>query len=188
MFYSIPTIFMTYQQVHFYTYVHTVLFQTVQFTQSKCQKTVLFQTVQFSISTQFKYQKTVLIQTVQFSISTVVCLYSRLRIPLGKVWIPLSPSRYWSNITTFLRQKPRTVDMTLNGIAFDRNTVNHLILRIVTWSYNCFVIIIIIYSFRVFHISVSWWFFTGVWVTARLLKSPWLVSGIWLFSAMLSFG
>ena len=24
----------------------------------------------------------------------------------------------------------------------------------------------------VFHISLSWWFFTGVWVTASLLKSP----------------
>ena len=30
---------------------------------------------------------------------------------------------------------------------------------------------IIIYSFRVFHISVSWWFFTGVWVTASLQDS-----------------
>ena len=49
-------------------------------------------------------------------------------------------------------------------------------------------IIIIIYSFRVFHIRVSWWFFTGVWVTASLLKSPGLVSGFWPFSAMLSFG
>ena len=29
---------------------------------------------------------------------------------------------------------------------------------------------------RVFHISVSWWFFPGVWVTACLLKSPGLVS------------
>ena len=28
---------------------------------------------------------------------------------------------------------------------------------------------------RVFHISVSWWFFTGVWVTASLLKSPGLI-------------
>ena len=27
------------------------------------------------------------------------------------------------------------------------------------------------YYFRVFHISVSWWFFTWVWVTASLLKS-----------------
>ena len=27
-----------------------------------------------------------------------------------------------------------------------------------------------------FHISVSWWFFTGVWGTASLLKSPGLVS------------
>ena len=47
---------------------------------------------------------------------------------------------------------------------------------------------LIIYSFTVFHISVSWWFFTGVWVTASLLKSPGLVSGFWPFSIMLSFG
>ena len=45
-------------------------------------------------------------------------------------------------------------------------------------------LIIIIYSFRIFHISVSWWFFTGVWVTASLLKSPGLVSGFWPFSVM----
>ena len=50
------------------------------------------------------------------------------------------------------------------------------------------IIIIIIYSFRVFHISVNWWFYTGVWVTASLLKSPGLVSGFWPFLAMLSFG
>ena len=49
-------------------------------------------------------------------------------------------------------------------------------------------IIIVIYSSWVFHISVSWWFFTGVWVTASLLKSPGLVSVFWLSSAMLSFG
>ena len=59
------------------------------------------------------------------------------------------------------------------------------------FDYVCFQysqIIIIIYSFRVFHISVTWWFFTGVWVTASLLKSPGLVSRFWPFSAMLSFG
>ena len=42
--------------------------------------------------------------------------------------------------------------------------------------------------FRVFHISVSWWFFPGVWVTASLLKSPGLFSVFWPFSIMLSFG
>ena len=47
---------------------------------------------------------------------------------------------------------------------------------------------IIIYSFRVFHISVSWWFFTGVWVTASLLKFSGHVSWFWPFLAMLSFG
>ena len=37
----------------------------------------------------------------------------------------------------------------------------------------------IIYFFRVFHISISWWFFTGVWVTVSLLKSPELCSVFW---------
>ena len=50
------------------------------------------------------------------------------------------------------------------------------------------IIIIIIYSFRVFHISISWWFFTGVSVTTSLLKSPGLFSVFWPFSVMLSFG
>ena len=45
------------------------------------------------------------------------------------------------------------------------------------------------YYYLLLHISVSWWFFTGVWVTAcLLLKFPGLVSGFWPFSAMLSFG
>ena len=41
---------------------------------------------------------------------------------------------------------------------------------------------------RDFHISVSRWFFTGVWVTASLLKSPELFLIFWPFSIMLSFG
>ena len=39
---------------------------------------------------------------------------------------------------------------------------------------------------RAFHISVSRWFFTGVWVTASLLKSPGLFLVFWPFSAMVS--
>ena len=50
------------------------------------------------------------------------------------------------------------------------------------------IIIIIIYSFRFLHISVNWWFFIGVWVTASLPKSPGLVTGFWPFLAMQSFG
>ena len=42
------------------------------------------------------------------------------------------------------------------------------------------IIIIIIYSSRVFHISISWWFFTVVWVIASLLKSPGIVSVLFL--------
>ena len=49
------------------------------------------------------------------------------------------------------------------------------------------IIIIITYSFRVFQISVSWWFFSGVWVTASLPKSPGLFPVFWPFSIMLWF-
>ena len=49
-------------------------------------------------------------------------------------------------------------------------------------------IIIIIYSFRIFHISISRCFFTGFWVTTSLLKSTGLFSVFWPFSVMLSFG
>ena len=41
---------------------------------------------------------------------------------------------------------------------------------------------------RAFHISDSRWFFTEVWVTASLLKSPGLFLVFWQFSTMLSFG
>ena len=41
---------------------------------------------------------------------------------------------------------------------------------------------------RASHISLSRWFFTGVWVTASLFKSPALSSVYWPFSIMLSFG
>ena len=40
---------------------------------------------------------------------------------------------------------------------------------------------------RAFHINVSRWFFTGVWVTASLLKSPGLFLVFWPFSIILSF-
>ena len=38
------------------------------------------------------------------------------------------------------------------------------------------------YSWWVFHVSVSWWFFTGVWVTASLFKFPGLFSVFWPIS------
>ena len=53
---------------------------------------------------------------------------------------------------------------------------------------SSFLLIIIIYSLRVFHISVSWWSFTGVWVKANLLQSPELFSIFWPFLIMVSFG
>ena len=49
-------------------------------------------------------------------------------------------------------------------------------------------ILLLLLLIRVFHISVSWWSFTGYWVTASLLKSPGLFSVFWQFSVMLLFG
>ena len=65
-----------------------------------------------------------------------------------------------------------------------------LLLSLVSWPGlgDQFIIVYYYYSSRVFHISISWWFFIGVWVTASLHKSPGLVSVFWPSSAMLSFG
>ena len=46
-------------------------------------------------------------------------------------------------------------------------------------------IIIIITPLRVFPTSISWWFSTGVWVTASFLKSPGLFSEFWPILIML---
>ena len=52
-------------------------------------------------------------------------------------------------------------------------TTFHIQFRLVLYcSYSVIIIIIIIYFFTVFHISFSWCFFAGVWVTASLLKFP----------------
>ena len=49
--------------------------------------------------------------------------------------------------------------------------------------YHCHFIIT-----RVFHASVSRWFFIGVWVTASLLMPPGLFTVFWPISEMLYFG
>ena len=40
---------------------------------------------------------------------------------------------------------------------------------------------------RIFHNSVSWWFFTRIWVTVSLLKSPGLFSVFWVILVKLLF-
>ena len=55
-------------------------------------------------------------------------------------------------------------------------------------SRSLLLLLLLLYTFRVFHTSISWWFFTEVWVTASLLKSPGLFSVFWPSSIMLSFG
>ena len=95
---------------------------------------------------------------------------------------------------------PRTllsILVYLNGVVVWIVTARLLISNFTQPSYQTFWIdpsasveigIINSTSLRIFHISVSWWFFTGGWVAASLLKSPGLVSGFWAFLAMLSFG
>ena len=50
------------------------------------------------------------------------------------------------------------------------------------------ILLVYIFFFRDFNASVSRWFFTGVLVTASLLKSPGLISVFWPISTMLLSG
>ena len=54
-----------------------------------------------------------------------------------------------------------------------------------TQSPRFYFLLLLFNSFRVFHISVSWGFPTGVWVTASLLDSPGLFSVFWPISTIL---
>ena len=76
--------------------------------------------------------------------------------------------------------KSSSVSRILLGILTDINNV-------VVWmaSTRPLIIIVIIIIIRVFHISVRWCAFSGVWVTASLLTSPGLFSAFWPFSIML---
>ena len=78
----------------------------------------------------------------------------------------------WSN-SNFLRISQWITLLTQSHLVFSSFCVNLLHSLI----YYHLVI-------RVFHISVSWWSFTGVWETASLLKSPGLFSVFWSFSIM----
>ena len=56
-------------------------------------------------------------------------------------------------------------------VSFSRTGAGLCIYHLFVWS-----LIIIIIPLRVFLTSVSWWFLTGVWVTASIFKSPGLFS------------
>ena len=47
------------------------------------------------------------------------------------------------------------------------------------------VLLLLLLLLLLFVFHISWWFFTGVWVTASLLKSPGLFSVFWPFSIVL---
>ena len=49
-------------------------------------------------------------------------------------------------------------------------------------------LLLLFYCLRVFHLSVSWWFSTEVWVTTSFLKSPALFSVFSSISTTLQFG
>ena len=94
----------------------------------------------------------------------------------------LARSRYLSFFSLFFR-----------FIQWSAGTAKSTILQILffffffyyfeVWSSDYYCLLI-----RAFHISNSRWFFTEVWVTASLLKSPGLFLVFWQFSTMLSLG
>ena len=107
---------------------------------------------------------------------------------------PLGILAYLSNAAVWMVSTRPLISKSFNPLVTVRRLPT-LIGITITFMFHIFsilcqgwCIIIIIYSFRVFHISVSWRYFTGVWVTAILLKSPGFFSVFWSFSIRLSFG
>ena len=63
--------------------------------------------------------------------------------------------------------------LSFNFVLWSAGTTKSTILQTLLFL---FIFIMYYLLIRVFHINVSWWSFTGVWVTASLLKSPGLFS------------
>ena len=61
----------------------------------------------------------------------------------------------------------------------------HLFITRLTVLYLSPLNLLLYCSLWVFHTSIIWWFFTGVWLIASLLKSPELFSVFWPISTML---
>ena len=61
------------------------------------------------------------------------------------------------------------------------NSYTQKTINCVQWIIKIIIIIIIIIAYS---LSKRWWFFTGVWVTASLLKAPGHLSVFWSVSIM----
>ena len=95
------------------------------------------------------------------------------------VFFSITRSGFQAEVIRFISESLRNM-----CVSFSRNDSGFCTFNL----FKFIIIFIIIYSFRVFRISVSWWSFTRDWVIASLLKSPGLFSVFWPFSIMLSFG
>ena len=121
--------------------------------------------------------------------SSSPCTNPLVTVPRAPITIGSTVTFMFHNFFTFLARSrylsffSHSFKFTLWSAGTAKSTIWHVLFIIII-----IIIITIIYSFRVFHISVSWWSFTGVWVTASLLKSPGLFSVFWPFSIMLFFG
>ena len=125
-------------------------------------------------------------KSLQFS-KTVLIIRADLNNSLVSMVsiLPLT-SRYPSFFSKFLRTIPSSVVFIIFIFQFFQlsGKIQIFVYHFTYYYYHyCYYLLI-----RVFHISVSWWYFNGDWVTASLLKSPGLFSVFWPFSIMLLFG
>ena len=88
------------------------------------------------------------------------------------------PSSPFSNPLVTVPNAPITIGIIITFMfhSFFNSLARSRYLSFFSYHELLLLLWIIINSLWVFHISVSWWFFTGVWVIASLLKSPGLFS------------
>ena len=108
-----------------------------------------------------------------------VCMskYHRSLCVLFSLWITL-PTQLCLVLHSFCANLLHSLIMWLIISSLSPHSLHLLLLLLLLLSF---------YSFEsfFFYISISWWFFTGAWVTASHLNSPGLFSIFWLISVML---
>ena len=120
-------------------------------------------------------------------------VWSELHVPLGSQSPTISYALFFQwqiLVCAFIIYLYREISISCaipNESSFPPSRAYSFIPLVLVCSFRLFHHIIyklLHYSWRIFLTSVSWWAFSGVWVTASRLKSPGLFSVFWLIFTM----
>ena len=123
-----------------------------------------------------------------FQFYTMVCRDGKVHNPTNSLFF-IDYNKVWSScLNLVIRLYVKIPEEFVRVILQDRFWVVHILyVRTVKLQFLAQLLLLLL-LIRAFHTSISWWSFTGDWVTESFHKSPGLFSVFWPSSIMRLFG